>query len=137
MNLPRSSSLYFASLALAFASPLVAQHQGHAGHGAAKQQETAATKGKLGKLTKAEKQSEWAQQARANYPLDVCVVSEERLDSMGGAAEYAYRVEGQPDRLVQFCCAGCDGDFADNPAAFLAKLDEAARNKTAGEKQRN
>lgn len=110
---------------------MVAQHQhgAHGGHGTASKQDRGA-KGQLVKLTKSEQDSEWAKQARASYPLDVCVVSEEKLDSMGGPADYAYRVKGQPDRLVRFCCAGCDSDFADNPAEFLAKLDAAAKQKS-------
>lgn len=72
----------------------------------------------------------WAAEARKTYPLTTCIVSDEPLGSMGKAAEYVYRVEGQADRLVQFCCGGCRGDFLSDPAAHLAKL-EAAR---AGEK---
>ena len=51
---------------------------------------------------------------------------------MGGAAEYIYRVDGQPDRLVRFCCSGCEEDFLQDPAAHLAKVDQA---KKAGGKK--
>lgn len=79
--------------------------------------------GKLIRVT--EKEADWAAAQRKNYPLNTCLVSDERLGSMGKAPEYIYRVEGQPDRLVVFCCSGCDGDFLASPEKFLAKLDPA------------
>ncbi len=72
-----------------------------------------------------EKEAAWAAKERASYPLDTCVVSDEKLGSMGKAPEYIYRVSGQPDRLVVFCCRGCDEDFSNDPAAYLAKIDAA------------
>jgi hypothetical protein len=45
---------------------------------------------------------------------------------MGKPAEYIYRAEGQTDRLVMFCCSGCEEDFMKAPAAHLAKIDAAA-----------
>ena len=51
------------------------------------------------------------------YPLDVCIVSGEGLDSMGGAITKTYK--GQE---VKFCCKGCVTDFDANPEKFLAKL---------------
>jgi hypothetical protein len=72
-----------------------------------------------------EKDAAWAAKERATYPLGVCVTSDEKLGSMGKAPEYIYRVAGQPDRLVMFCCAGCDEDFLKEPAKYLAKIDAA------------
>jgi hypothetical protein len=77
-----------------------------------------------------EKNAEWAASARKVYPLKTCLTSDEELGSMGDSAEYIYRVEGQPDQLVVFCCDGCNEDFLKDPAPFLAKLD-AARNAKA------
>lgn len=52
------------------------------------------------------------------YPLDTCVVSGEKLDSMGGA--YDVEVDGQ---TVKLCCAGCEDQFRADPAKYLAMLD--------------
>ena len=51
------------------------------------------------------------------YPLAVCLVSDEELDSMGGPITEVY--QGQE---VKFCCKGCVKDFNASPATFLAKL---------------
>jgi hypothetical protein len=84
--------------------------------------------GKLLALTP--KDAEWAAEARKDYPLTVCLTSDEPLGSMGEAPEYIYRVEGKPDRLVVFCCDGCNEDFLKDPAPYLAKLDAAKTMKT-------
>lgn len=89
-----------------------------------------ATSVKAGQLVRVtEKEAAWAARERASYPLEVCVTSDEKLGSMGKAAEYIYRTEGQVDRLVLFCCAGCEEDFAKEPAKYLAKIDSAAKAK--------
>lgn len=61
-----------------------------------------------------------AARQRDSYPLDTCVVSGEKLDSMGGPVDHVHG-----NRLVQFCCAGCEGKFEADPAKFIAQLDEA------------
>lgn len=83
--------------------------------------------GKLVAVT--EKDAAWAAQARKTYPLAVCVSSGEKLGSMGKAPEFIYKVAGQPDRLVVFCCGGCEENFMKDPAKHLAKIDEAAAAK--------
>lgn len=85
----------------------------------------AAPAGKLTRVT--EKDAAWAAKARQAYPLDVCLTSDEKLGSMGKSPEFIYRVAGQPDRLVIFCCEGCEDDFNQSPAKFVAKLDAAAK----------
>lgn len=62
------------------------------------------------------------------YPLEVCVVSGEKLGSMG--KPYVITHEG---REVRLCCQGCEADFKKDPAKYLKKLDEAApeKDKTA------
>jgi YHS domain-containing protein len=62
----------------------------------------------------------------APYPLKVCVVSGEKLGSMGKS--YVHNHEG---REVQFCCKSCLKDFNKDPQKYLKKLDSAA------EKQKN
>ena len=81
--------------------------------------------GTLTKVTKAD--AAWVAKARETYPLKVCVTSDEKLGSMGDNAEYIYREKGKPDRLVMFCCEGCEEDFMKNPAKYLAKIDAAAK----------
>jgi hypothetical protein len=51
------------------------------------------------------------------YPLDTCIVSDQPLGSMGGAATLVH--EGQE---VKFCCGGCTRAFKRDPAKFLAKI---------------
>ena len=84
--------------------------------------------GTLTKVTKAD--ATWVAKARETYPLKVCVTSDEKLGSMGESPKYIYRVEGQPDRLVMFCCEGCEEDFLKAPAKHLAKLDAAKKSKS-------
>ena len=54
------------------------------------------------------------------YPLKVCVVSGEALDSMGNP--YVFIQDGQE---VKLCCDGCLKDFKKEPAKFLKKLADA------------
>jgi YHS domain-containing protein len=55
------------------------------------------------------------------YPLDKCVVSDEKLGEMG--KPYVFKHEG---REVQLCCKDCLKDFKKDPAKYMKKLDEAA-----------
>ena len=119
MKILATSSFLAASAMFCFASSAVAQHDGHA-----KAAEVSA-KGELVKVSQVD--PAWLEAARKAYALDVCVVSDESLGSMGDATEWVYRAKGQPDRLVKFCCDGCKEDFLDNPAAGLAKIDAAAK----------
>ncbi|HUR56887.1 MAG TPA: hypothetical protein VM029_04200 [Opitutaceae bacterium] len=93
----------------------------------------AAAKGTLVKVT--DKDAAWAAQARKTYPLQVCLSSDEKLGSMGETANYIYREKGKPDRLVVFCCEGCEEDFTKDPAKHLAKLDAAAKAKSGAPKK--
>lgn len=63
--------------------------------------------------------------ARAQYPTPSCVVSGEHLEA-GKIAEYVYKQEGKPDRLLRLCCHKCESRFKANPARYLEKLDAAA-----------
>jgi len=66
---------------------------------------------------KAEAEAESSDQ----YPLDVCVVSGEKLGSMGPPVEV--EVEG---RTVKLCRAGCKPQLLAEPAKYLAMLDAPA-----------
>ena len=63
-----------------------------------------------------------------DYPLDVCVVSGEKLGAMGDPIVITH--EG---REVRFCCAGCVPKFRAEPAKYLAKLEAAAKGESADE----
>ena len=122
-----SVGLIASVLALSIASQSFA-HEAHK-KDADKAGAQAAT-GKTGKLVAvAEKDAAWAAKARKEYPLDVCLTSGDKLGSMGKSPEYIYRVEGKTDRLLVFCCDGCEDDFMKEPAKYLAKLDAAAKQK--------
>ena len=54
------------------------------------------------------------------YPLDKCVVSDEKLGEMGKPVEYVH--EG---REIKFCCKDCIKDFKKDPAKYVKKLEEA------------
>jgi hypothetical protein len=58
------------------------------------------------------------------YPLAVCVVSGEKLGSMG--APFVFVHQGQE---IKLCCGGCEDDFKKEPAKFLAKLAKPAEPK--------
>ena len=51
------------------------------------------------------------------YPLKVCIVTDNDLDSMGDESSLVH--EGQ---TVKFCCPPCEKKFLKNPARYLAKL---------------
>lgn len=59
-------------------------------------------------------------QQREAYPLDTCVVSGEKLGSMGEPVEI---VIGH--RLIRLCCDGCVEKLEAKPATHLKTIDEA------------
>jgi YHS domain-containing protein len=52
------------------------------------------------------------------YPLKVCIVSDNDLDSMGEQASFIY--QGQ---TIKVCCKPCIAKFEKNPAKYLKKLE--------------
>ncbi|WP_138223294.1 YHS domain-containing protein [Nibricoccus aquaticus] len=58
-----------------------------------------------------------AKEAPKPYPLDVCIVTDNDLGSMGEETSMVY--EGQ---TIKFCCAPCERKFLKNPAKYLEKL---------------
>ncbi len=56
-----------------------------------------------------------------DYPLQDCAVLEgSKLGSMGDPVEIVVA-----NRLVKFCCAGCQPKFDKDPAPFIARIDKA------------
>jgi len=56
------------------------------------------------------------------YPLDVCLVTDNDLGSMGDEQVMVY--EGQ---IIKFCCKPCEKKFLKNPAKYLEKLAPKAK----------
>jgi YHS domain-containing protein len=56
---------------------------------------------------------------RADYPLGTCMIGG-KLGSMGEPSEIVLA-----GRLVRFCCSMCEPKVIENPAKYLAQLDEA------------
>lgn len=59
------------------------------------------------------------------YPLNTCIVTDEALDSMGGAIIKIH--DGQE---VKFCCKGCIKSFDKDPAKYITKMVERAAKAT-------
>lgn len=51
------------------------------------------------------------------YPLQTCIVTGEKLGSMGEPLVFVH--DGQE---IKMCCGGCRDDFDKEPAKYLAKL---------------
>jgi hypothetical protein len=67
------------------------------------------------------------------YPLDTCIVSDEKLDADPGMKSYSF-VHG--DQEFKLCCKSCLKDFNKNPGKYVKKLKEAeeAKAKHKGKK---
>lgn len=64
------------------------------------------------------KHSKGDETAKADYPLDTCVVSGAKLGKMG--EPYVHTTE--EGREVRFCCKGCLPTFKKSPGKFLEKI---------------
>jgi YHS domain-containing protein len=60
---------------------------------------------------------------KASYPLENCVISNEKIDDPSSDMEPMDYVHGT--RLVRFCCKGCVKSFQKDPAKFMATIDKA------------
>lgn len=65
---------------------------------------------------------------KANYPTDVCPVSEHKLGEMGDPISLIHG-----DQLVQLCCDGCKKAYDEDPGKIAAKIQEQIKAKQ-GEK---
>ena len=63
------------------------------------------------------------------YPLDKCVVSNEKLGEMGKPFVFTY--EGQE---IKLCCKSCQKDFKKDPAKYLKKIKDAEAEKAKAKK---
>jgi hypothetical protein len=58
------------------------------------------------------------------YPLDTCIVSDEKLDADPKMKSFVFTHEGQE---IKLCCKSCQKDFNKAPAKYLKKLEEAGK----------
>ena len=58
------------------------------------------------------------------YPLDTCIVSDEKLGADPGMKPHAFVHEG---REVKLCCKSCLKDFKKDTAKFIAKIEAAEK----------
>lgn len=58
------------------------------------------------------------------YPLDKCIVSDEKLGADPAMKTFVFTHEGQE---IKLCCKSCQKDFNKNPAKYLKKLDGAGK----------
>jgi YHS domain-containing protein len=63
-------------------------------------------------------------EAAKPYPLDKCIVSDEKLGADPGMKTFVFTHEGQE---IKLCCKSCQKDFNKNPAKYLKKLDGAGK----------
>lgn len=102
----KSLSTIIIALALATSAAYAQQPHDHASHGKTTDTQQAPTE----------------EQRRIGdpWPLDTCVVSGEKLGSMGDPI-----IKLHAGREVRFCCAGCIDAFEKDPEKYLSKADEA------------
>ncbi len=72
-----------------------------------------------GKMNPAQKMAK-SEMMKADYPIDYCLVSGEKLGAMGEPVKHDYN-----GREIQLCCGGCVSAFEKDPATYVAKLDAA------------
>jgi len=58
------------------------------------------------------------------YPLDTCIVSDEKLGADASMKPFSFTHEGQE---IKLCCKSCQKDFNKNPAKYLKKIEGAAK----------
>ena len=58
------------------------------------------------------------------YPLETCLVSDEKLGEDPDMKPYAFVHAGQE---IKICCKSCKKDFDKDPKKFMAKLEDEAK----------
>ena len=126
MKIFPSVKVLIALLICVASTPFALAHEGHN-----KDKADSSPAGSLIKADAAGVSAEWLAKAKTEYPLNTCMVSEDKLEEgdMGPPQDMVYRREGQPDRLVRLCCNHCVRDFNKDPAKYLKMIDDAAAAK--------
>jgi hypothetical protein len=60
------------------------------------------------------------------YPLDKCIVTDEKLGADPSMKPYVFTHEG---REIKLCCKSCLKDFNKDTAKYIKKLDKAEKAK--------
>lgn len=60
------------------------------------------------------------------YPLDTCIVTDEKLDADPAMKSYSFVHEGQE---IKLCCKSCLKKFNKSPETYLKKLKDAPAKK--------
>ena len=60
------------------------------------------------------------------YPLDTCIVSDEKIGADPGMKPYTFVHEG---REVKLCCKSCLKNFKKDTAKYIAKIEAAEKKK--------
>jgi len=68
--------------------------------------------------------SEDKKAAAKPYPLDKCIVSDEKLGADASMKPFVFIHEGQE---IKLCCKSCKKDFTKDPAKYLKKLNGGAK----------
>lgn len=128
MNTTRRISIVLALVSALSLSPVVFSHEGHT-------KDASAAKPPKGELVPTSSVNpEWLAKAKTSYPTEVCIVSDDKLEGgdMGTPQDFVYRVKGQPDRLVRFCCKDCVKDFNQDPEKYLGRLRQSGDSNAKG-----
>jgi len=72
----------------------------------------------------ADKKEEKKEGKAKPYPLQTCIVSDEKLGEMG--EPYVFTHEGQE---IKLCCKPCQKDFNKTPQKYLKKLEKTEKKK--------
>ena len=56
------------------------------------------------------------------YPLDTCIVSDEKLGADASMKPFVFTHEGQE---IKLCCKSCQKDFKKDTAKYLKKIKDA------------
>lgn len=65
-----------------------------------------------------------------SYPLDFCIVSNEKLGSMGDPVAFKHG-----DKEIKVCCKACIKTFNKKPEEFMKKIQEAKKSGKAPAKK--
>lgn len=68
------------------------------------------------------------------YPLETCLVSDEKLGADPDMKPFAFVHEGQE---IKLCCKSCKKDFDKEPKKFVTKLAEEAKKAKKAQKTAN
>lgn len=75
--------------------------------------------------------AEKAKEKAKAYPLETCLVSDEKLGADPDMKPFSFSHAGQE---IKLCCKSCKKDFDKEPKKFMAKLEEETKKAKNGKK---